>query len=51
MAKTKKPSPSTRARRQRAIAKSANDVKKAHKNLEFKLRRHKQVMSAMFYAI
>lgn len=47
----KKPSPATRARRQRAIAKSMQDVKKAHKDLELKLRKHKQVMSAMFFAL
>jgi len=47
----KKPTAASRGRRQRAINKSAKDVKKAHRALELKLRKHKQVMSAMFFAI
>jgi hypothetical protein len=47
----KKPTAKSRARRQRAITKSMKDVKTAQRNLELKLRKHKQVMSAMFYAI
>lgn len=52
-AKKKKaaPSASTRAKRQQSIDKSAKEVAKAHKNLELKLKKHKQVMSAMFFAI
>jgi hypothetical protein len=51
MAKAKKkPTPATRARRMKAINKSAKAVSAAHKNLELKLKKHKQVMSAMFFA-
>ncbi len=50
MAKARKPTRS-RAQRQKAINKSMADIKKAHRNLELKLKKHKQVMSAMFFAI
>jgi hypothetical protein len=49
MAKARKPT-KPRAQRQKAIDRSMNDVRKAHKNLELKLKKHKQVMSAMFFA-
>jgi hypothetical protein len=32
-----------------AVKKSLADVKKAHKNLELKVRKHHQVVSAMFF--
>jgi hypothetical protein len=51
MAKAKKPTAASRARRTKAINKSAKAVKDAHRNLELKLKKHKQVMSAMFFAI
>jgi hypothetical protein len=51
MAKAKKPTAASRARRQKAITRSAAAVKTAHRNLELKLKKHKQVMSAMFFAI
>jgi hypothetical protein len=51
MAKAGKPTAKSRARRQKAINRSAAAVKKAHKNLELKMKKHKQVMSAMFFAI
>jgi hypothetical protein len=50
MAKARKPSMS-RTKRQQAIDRSARDVSKAHRALELKLKKHKQVMSAMFFAI
>ena len=50
MAKRKKPTPASRARRQKAINRSMAQVKKAHRNLELRLRKHKRVMSAMFFA-
>jgi len=50
MAKKRKPTPKSRARRQRAINRSMEQVKKAHRNLELKLKKHRQVMSAMFFA-
>jgi hypothetical protein len=50
MAKARKPS-APRAKRQAAIDRSARDVAKAHRTLELKLKKHKQVMSAMFFAI
>jgi len=49
MAKRKQPTMS-RAKRQKAINRSMADVKKAHRNLELRLKKHKQVMSAMFFA-
>ncbi len=52
MAKAKKkPTAASRARRQQAINRSAQQVKNAHRTLELKLKKHKQVMSAMFFAI
>jgi len=53
MAAKKKAAPAaaTRPSRQKAIDKSAKEVAKAHKNLELKMKKHKQVMSAMFFAI
>jgi hypothetical protein len=47
---TKKAGPSNAAR-SRAVNKSAKEVAKAHKNLELKLKKHKQVLSAMFFTI
>ena len=49
MAKRRKPT-MPRARRQKAINRSMARVKKAHRNLELSLKKHKQVMSAMFFA-
>lgn len=51
MAKARKPSASSRSKRQRAIDKSTREVSKAHRTLELKLKKHKQVMSAMFFAL
>ena len=39
------------AARQKVIDRSARDVEKAHRNLELKLKKHKQVISAQFFAI
>ena len=47
----KKPTKASRAKRQRAINRSMREVSKAHRNLELKMKKHKQVMSAMFFAI
>ena len=33
-----------------ALRKSYNDVQKAHKNLELKMKKHTQVVSSMFFA-
>jgi hypothetical protein len=49
--KKKKRPTTARATRQKAIDRSARDVATAHRNLELKLKKHKQVMSAMFFAI
>jgi hypothetical protein len=50
MAKAKKkPTAASRGRRMKAINRSAAQVKKAHRNLELKLKKHKQVLSAMYY--
>lgn len=51
MATKKKAPAKTRATRQKAINRSVKDVAAAHKNLELKLKKHKQVISAMFFAI
>jgi len=48
MAKARKKT-MTQAKRQAAVNRSMRDVAKAHKNLELKLKKHKQVMSAMFF--
>ena len=53
-AKKKAPSAATlskkqMAARQRVIDRSRRDVEKAHRNLELKLKKHKQVLSAMFF--
>jgi hypothetical protein len=50
MAKAAKKTAS-RAKRQQAIDRSMRDVAKAHRALELKLKKHKQVMSAMFFAV
>jgi hypothetical protein len=50
MAKARRPT-APRAQRQKAIDKSMREVAKAHRELELKLKKHKQVMSAMFFAI
>jgi len=47
-AKTKKKSLSNAART-KAVNKSAKDVAKAHKNLELQLKKHKEVLTAMFF--
>ena len=39
------------AARQKVIDRSAREVQKAHRNLELKLKKHKQVISAQFFAI
>lgn len=44
-AKGARPSPVAR----RAVKKSLADVKKAQKNLDLKIRKHHQVVSAMFF--
>jgi hypothetical protein len=46
---TKKKSTASKAARSKAVNKSAKDVAKAHKNLELKLKKHKQVLTAMFF--
>jgi hypothetical protein len=46
MAKKKAPS---RAARRKAYAKSLNEVKKAKKNLDLKLKKHASVVSSMFF--
>lgn len=51
MAKAVKKPVQSRAKRQKAIDRSMRDVAKAHSALELKLKKHKQVMSAMFYAL
>jgi len=53
-AKKKAPSAATlskkqMAARQRIIDRSRRDVEKAHANLHLKLKRHKRVLSAMFF--
>jgi len=53
-AKKKAPSAATMSKqkmaaRQRVIDRSRRDVEKAHRNLELKLKKHKQVLSAMFF--
>lgn len=40
-----RPSPAAR----KAVKKSMADVKKAHKNLDLKVRKHQAVVSAMFF--
>lgn len=50
MAKSRKPS-APRGQRQKAIDRSTREVSKAHRTLELKLKKHKQVLSAMFFAI
>ena len=37
------------AARQKRIDSSAREVEKAHKNLQLKLKKHKQTLSAMFF--
>jgi hypothetical protein len=51
MAKKAKAALTAAARKQRgrALKKSVTDVKNATKNLELKLKKHKQLMSAMFF--
>ena len=46
---TKKKSAGSNATRSKAVARSAKDVAKAHKNLELKLKKHKQTLTAMFF--
>jgi hypothetical protein len=45
----KKKSGPSKAARTKAVNKSAREVAKAHKNLELKLKKHKQVLTAMFF--
>ena len=47
--KSAKKSGRSNAARTRAVNKSAKEVAKAHKNLELKLKKHKQVLTAMFF--
>jgi hypothetical protein len=53
--KAKKKAPSTArskaqmAARQKVVDRSAREVEKAHHNLQLKLKKHKQVISAMFF--
>lgn len=42
--------PPTAAQRA-ALKKSYNDVKKAHKDLELKMKKHTEMVSSMFFAI
>jgi len=52
MAKKKKaPTKATRAKRQKAINRAKKAVDQAHRNLDLKLKKHKQVMSAMWYGL
>jgi hypothetical protein len=51
MAKKKRAPAATRAKRQKAIDRSVKEVTKAQRNLELKLKQHKRVVSAMFFAI
>lgn len=46
--KATKKAPS-RAARKKAYGKSMNDVKKAQKNLDLKVKKHHQVVSSMFF--
>ena len=53
-ARKKAPSAATISRkqmaaRQRVIDRSRRDVEKAHRNLQLKLKKHKRVLSAMFF--
>lgn len=48
MAKAAKKAP-TAAKRKAAVRKSLADVKKAHRNLELKVKKHQAVVSAMFF--
>jgi len=50
MAKARRPT-SSRSQRQKAIDRSMREVTKAQRQLELKVKKHKQVMSAMFFAI
>lgn len=45
---TKKAAPSA-AKRRAAVKKSLAEVKKAHRNLELKVKKHHEVVSAMFF--
>jgi len=45
----KKKSSASNAARSKAVARSAKEVAKAHKNLELKIKKHKQTLTAMFF--
>jgi hypothetical protein len=47
--KAAKKSSASNAARSKAVARSAKEVAKAHKNLELKLKKHKQTLTAMFF--
>lgn len=47
--KAAKKSAPTTAKRKAAVRKSLAEVKKAHKNLELKVKKHHEVVSAMFF--
>jgi hypothetical protein len=47
--KAAKKSAPTAAKRKAAVRKSLAEVKKAHKNLELKVKKHHEVVSAMFF--
>ena len=49
MAKAAKKAAPTAAKRKAAVKKSLADVKKAHRNLELKVKKHQAVVSAMFF--
>jgi hypothetical protein len=47
--KAAKKSSASAAKRSNAVSRSAKDVAKAHKNLELKIAKHKQTLTAMFF--
>lgn len=49
MAPAKKKVALSAAKRRAAVKKSLAEVKKAHKNLELKVKKHQAVVSAMFF--
>jgi hypothetical protein len=48
---TKRSAALTTAKRRAAVRKSLAEVKKAHKNLELKMKQHQATVSAMFFAV
>jgi len=47
--KSTKPAGPTAAKRRAAVRKSLAEVKKAHRNLELKMKQHQATVSAMFF--